>query len=279
MKTGKSRSRLPKGSTFLIYLGIVLVLLAFALPLLFVVNTALKTQGDFFVDPAGVTQTLQWSNIVDAWNTVDFGRYLINSVVYTLVCATVGTFASLLMAFPVARNFMRGSGAWNAVFVLGLFLPVALVTQFQMLLRLGLYDTQIGYMLLLSASVGIGPLLIVGYLRTFPLELDEAAAIDGVGYFRYLFTFVAPLSTPVLVTAFILQALTVWNEIILATVVFSDENKYPASLGLKAFQGQYASQWPLLASATIIVAIPIIVIYASLQRYFVAGALSGAFKG
>lgn len=186
---------------------------------------------------------------------------------------------SLLVAFPVARGYLKRSAVWNAVFVLGLFLPIALITQFQMILRLGLYDTPLGYVLFMAASVGVTPLLIASYLRSVPLELDEAAALDGVGYFRFLFTFIVPLARPVLVTAFILQSLTVWNEIILASVVFSDSEKYPASIGLLSFQGQYSTQWPLLASATLIVAAPIVLMYFVLQRYLVAGALNGAFKG
>ena len=268
-----------RGKTFAIYVGIALVLAGFAFPLLFVINTALKTQAAFYVNPSGITTTIQLSNFWDAFTQVDFSRYLLNSVLYTVCSATIGTFVSLMVAFPVARKFLRRSSLWNIVFILALFLPAALVTQFQLMLRLGLYNTPYGYILLLSSAVGISPLLIVSYLRSVPVELDEAAAIDGIGYFRYLFRFVVPLTSPVLVTCFILQALGVWNEIILATVMFSDSNNFPASLGLLQFQGLYSSEWPLLAAATLIVAFPIIVLYASLQRFFVAGALDGAFKG
>ncbi|MBC7518572.1 MAG: carbohydrate ABC transporter permease [Microbacteriaceae bacterium] len=268
-----------RGAKVAILVGITLVLIGFAFPLLFIVNTALKTQAGFYADPSGITTTLEFGNFVDAFTQVDFARFLLNSALYTLVSASVGTVASLLVAFPVARGFLKRSSVWNIVFILALFLPIALVTQFQLLLRLGLYNSQLGYILLLASAVGISPLLIVSYLRSFPIELDEAAAIDGVGYFRYLATFVVPLTSPVLITCFILQALGVWNEIILATVIFSDSDKYPAALGLHAFQGAYSSQWPLLAAATLIVGLPIVVLYASLQRFFVAGALTGAFKG
>ena len=268
-----------RGAKVAVYVGITLVLVGFAFPLLFILNTSLKTQAGFYANPSGLTDTLEFGNFVAAFTQVDFARFLLNSALYTLISASVGTVASLLVAFPVARNFLKRSPLWNIVFILALFLPIALVTQFQLLLRLGLYNSQFGYILLLSSAVGISPLLIVSYLRSLPIELDEAAAIDGVGYFRYLITFVAPLTSPVLVTCFILQALGVWNEIILATVIFSDSSKYPASLGLHTFQGAYSSQWPLLAAATLIVAFPIVVLYASLQKFFVAGALNGAFKG
>jgi len=123
-----------------------------------------------------------------------------------------------------------------------LFLPNALVTQFQLVLRMNLYDTRLGYILMMAAGIGVGPLLISGYVKSVPVELDEAAALDGVGYLRYLFGFLPHLPKPVLSTVFILQAIGVWNDIILATILLPDQAKSPVSLGLFAFQGTYTSQ-------------------------------------
>jgi len=271
--------RTPRAVKVGLAAGTFFVLFAFAFPVAYVLNTALKSQQDYFSNISGLTTTFAFSNFLDAFAQVDFGRYLLNSAGYTLTAATIGTALSLLVAFPISRRLMRGSAVWNGVFVLMLFLPITLVAQYQMLIQLGLYNSPIGYGLLLTASVGISPLLITGYLRSIPLEMDESAALDGVGYFRYLFTFIVRLAMPALVTAFILQALASWNEVILATVILAERQYYPAAVGLLAFSTQYAVNWPLLSAATIIVALPIIVLYASLQRYFIGGALNGAFKG
>jgi raffinose/stachyose/melibiose transport system permease protein len=103
--------------------------------------------------------------------------------------------------------------------------------------------------------------------------------MDGIGYWRYLFTFVVPLARPAIATIFILQAIGVWNDIILATILLPDQSKYPLTLGLFAFKGTYTSQWSLLASATIIVAAPLLVAYLFLQRYLVASVVGGSVKG
>jgi raffinose/stachyose/melibiose transport system permease protein len=178
----------------------------------------------------------------------------------------------------VARGYLAGSRWWNLGFALLLFLPNAIITQFQLLLRLGLYNTQLGYILILAAAVGVGPILLRGYMTSIPTELDEAAAIDGAGYWRYLWTFVLPLARPAVVTVFILQVIGVWNEIILATILLVDDGKLPISRGLLNFEGTYTSQYALLAAATLIVAAPLVVAYVFLQRYLVAG-LGGAVKG
>jgi raffinose/stachyose/melibiose transport system permease protein len=268
------RRRPPVGA----YLCVALVLMVFLFPLLYLLNTALKSNVEFLADPVGLVRDPHWSNFADAWNQGDFSAYILNSVLYTVVGSLMGTLITLVMAFPVARGYIRGGRLWSVLFVLVLFLPNSLITQFQLVLRLGLYDNQLGYILLVGAGVGIGPLLFGGFVRSIPVELDESAALDGIGYWRYLFSFVLPLAKPALATVAILQAVWIWNEIILATVLLADPAKFPVTVGLYAFKGQYSNQWPLLAAATFIVAAPLIVGYVFIQRYLVNGVL-GAVKG
>lgn len=266
--------RAPVGA----YLCALILMVVFLFPLLYLLNTALKSQAEFVANPVGLVTDPQWGNFATAWAKGDFGAYILNSVLYTAAGSAIGTLLTLVLAFPVARGYVRGAKYWSIVFVLVLFLPNALITQFQLLLRLGLYDTQLGYILLVGVGVGVGPLLLSGFVRSIPRELDEAAAMDGVGYWRYLFTFILPLARPALVTVFILQAVWIWNEIILATVLLADPTKFPVTVGLYAFKGTYGNQWPLLAAATFIVAAPLIVGYIFIQRYLVNGVV-GAVKG
>lgn len=270
----RRRRRRPIGA----YICALILMVVFLFPLLYLLNTALKSQAEFVANPVGIVSNPQWGNFATAWEKGDFGAYILNSVLYTAAGSAIGTLLTLVLAFPVARGYVRGAKYWSIVFVLVLFLPNALITQFQLLLRLGLYDTQLGYILLVGVGVGVGPLLLSGFVKSIPRELDEAAAMDGVGYWRYLFTFILPLARPALVTVFILQAVWIWNEIILATVLLADPTKFPVTVGLYAFKGTYGNQWPLLAAATFIVAAPLIVGYIFIQRYLVNGVV-GAVKG
>ena len=260
------------------YLFVALLMVMFVYPLLYLLNTALKSTAEFVSDPVGMASSFEWGNFAEAWSKGNFGSYFFNTVLYTVAGAGIGTLIALVMGFPVARGYIRGATFWNLLFVLVLFLPNALMTQFQLLLRLHLYNTQIGYILMVGVGVGIGPLLFSGFVTSIPKELDEAAALDGVGYWTYLFRFVFPLAKPALATVFILQAVWIWNEIILATVLFSDQAKFPISAGLFAFKGTYSNNWPLLAAATLIVAAPLVLGYVFIQRYLVNGVL-GAVKG
>ena len=270
----RRRRRYPIGA----YVCVALLLIVFVFPILYLLNTALKSNAEFVSDPVGIVSDPQWGNFLQAWNQGNFGAYILNSVLYTVVGSVMGTVISVVLAFPVSRGYIKGGRFWSVLFVLVLFLPNALITQFQLLLRLGLYDNQLGYILMVGVGVGVGPLLYSGFVKSIPRELDEAAAIDGVGYWRYLISFVIPLSKPALSTILILQAVWIWNEIILATVLLADPTKFPVTVGLYAFKGTYSNQWPLLAAATFIVAAPLIIGYIFIQRYLVSGVL-GAVKG
>ena len=164
------------------------------------------------------------------------------------------------------------------LFVIALFLPVALIPQFQLILNLGLYNTQIGYILLYLVNP-IGIIILVNFIKTIPKELDEAAALDGCGYFRFVISMVFPLIKPAIATITVLHAIGIWNEIILPTIYLSNQDYYPITRGLIVFQGVYGSNWPTLAAAVLLLALPMIILFLFLQRYIISGMTAGAVKG
>lgn len=272
-------SRRPTMGKAVLYVLMGVVVLMYLYPLLFLLSTALKSNNEFITNPTGIVTHPKLGNFATAWQKGNFGGYVLNSVLYTFTAAGLGTVISLAVGFPVSRGYLKHTRIWNGLFAAMLFLPNTLVTVFQLALRMHLYDTRLGYILIMASGVGVGPLLIAGYVKSVPKELDEAAALDGISYLRYLFTFLPPLLKPVLSTVFILQAIGVWNDIILATILLPDQNKSPVTLGLFAFKGTYTSEWSLLAAATLIVAAPLLVVYVFLQRFLVASVVGGAVKG
>lgn len=274
--SAKTRRRF---SPFMImtYAILLVVTVVYIFPLLYLLNVALKTNSDFINDPTNLTTTFQISNFGDAWVKGNFTTYMLNTLFYTAGSTLLHVTFSLMAAYPISRGYVKWSGFFFSFFLASLFLPNGLIPQFQLMLALGLYNNQIGY-ILLSSAVGLGPLLIIGYLKTVPKELDEAAAIDGCGYFRFLFTIIAPLVKPVLVTVAILHSIGVWNDIIGPTIYLTNRNYYPIALGLYSFRGQFSTDWTLLAAGTTIAVIPLILLYLFFQKYFIDGAIAGAVK-
>ena len=247
-------------------------------PLLMLVNTALKTGPEFAKDPVGITRSFSVGNFTEAWDKADFPRYLFNTVLYATIATTTYLAAALPLSVAIARRHVRGWNVLYLLFVIALFLPIALIPQFQLLLNLRLYNTQFGYILLFLTNP-IGVLILVGYIRTIPRELDEAAALEGSGYLRYLVRIILPLTKPALATVAILHAIGIWNELVLASIYLTKEAYYPVTRGLIVFTGIYGNDWPLLAAAVLMLAAPMIVLYLFLQRYIIGGFTAGSLRG
>lgn len=259
-----------------------LILLIFAVlylgPLLMLVSTAFKTLPEFFRDATGLPTTLNFDNFVEAWNLANFPTYLLNSVIYTVVATTLFVLTSVFVAFPIARNYFRGSKAMLTLYVIALFLPPALIPQFQLILNLGLYNTRLGYILLFLINP-IGIIILVNYIKAIPKELDESAAMDGCGYFRFVWQIILPLIRPAVATVIVLHAIGIWNELILATIYLTNQRLYPITRGLIVFEGVYGSNWPALAAAVLMLTIPMVILFMFLQRYIIAGLTEGSVKG
>lgn len=258
------------------------VLIFFAIiylgPLLMLVNTAFKTLPDFMKDATSLATGLNFGNFAEAWEKANFPRYLTNSLIYTASSTIVYLATAVFLAFPIARGYVKGAGFILALFVIALFLPPALIPQFQLMLALGLYNNPIGYILLFTINP-IGIVILVNYVKTVPKELDEAAALDGCGYFRFITTILFPLIRPAVATVAVLHAIGIWNELILPTIYLTNQDYYPITRGMIVFQGVYGSDWPTLAAAVLIMTLPMVLIFLLLQRYIVSGLTQGAVKG
>ncbi len=263
-------------------IGSYVVLLIFAViylgPLLMLVNTSLKTLPEFMKNATSLPSTLHFKNFVEAWNRANFPRYLTNTLIYTLSATAIYIAMAVFVAFPISRGYVKGAKFLLTLFVIALFLPVALIPQFQLMLALGLYNNPIGYIMLFLVNP-IGIVILVNYIKTLPKELDEAAAIDGCSYFRFVTTVIFPLIQPAVATVAVLHAIGIWNELILPTIYLTNKDYYPITRGMIVFQGVYGSNWPTLAAAVLIMTLPMVIIFLTLQRYIVSGLTQGAVKG
>jgi raffinose/stachyose/melibiose transport system permease protein len=203
---------------------------------------------------------------------------MLNSLLYTAIATAIFVFTSVFVAFPIARGLVRGAGALLSMYVVALFLPPALIPQFQLILNMGLYNTRTGYILLFLVNA-IGMIILVNYIKSIPRELDESAAVDGCGYFRFVWSVILPLIRPAVATVTVLHAIGIWNEIILPTIYLTRSELYPITRGLIVFEGQYGSDWPALAAAVLMLMLPMLILFMVLQRQIIGGLTSGAVKG
>jgi len=260
------------------YVFLLVVALIYIGPLWMLVSTSLKTLPEFFRNATGLPEALNFQNFADAWRLANFPGYMLNSVIYTVVATTIFVITSVFLAFPIARGYGRYSKWILTLYVIALFLPPALIPQFQLILNLGLYNSRIGYIMLFLINP-IGVVILVNYIKSIPKELDESAAMDGCGYVRFILMIVLPLIRPAVATVTVLHAIGIWNELILPTIYLTNDDLYPITRGLIVFEGVYGSNWPALAAAVLMLMIPMLILFMFLQRYIIAGLTEGSVKG
>ncbi len=249
-------------------------------PVLGILSTALGTPGDSagFHLPSG----LHFSNFSDAWTQGHFSSYLRSSAIVAVSVVSVSTVLSILSGYAFGLMRFRFSGVLFYVFLLGLMVPTEaiIVPLYYDMRDLHLTNTYWGLILpQIATSVAFGTYWMRTYFRSVPRSLVEAARIDGASSWFTLWRVLLPLARPAVLTMTVLLFMWTWNEFLLALVMVSDEDLRTAPLGLSFFQGRNSSDLSLMAAGSVIVALPVIVLYVFLQRHFIRGMLSGAVKG
>lgn len=267
-----------KSLRIVVYILVGLLALVYLVPILVMVNTSLKTPSEFMVDPSSLAKGFFIENYLEAWEAANFATYIGNTILYTVISTLVYILLVVFVAFPLSRGYVKGAQWLYLLYVVALFLPNNLIPQFQLMLRLKLYNTQLGY-ILLTLTGGLGVLILVSYIKSIPKELDEAAVIDGCGYFQYVLQIILPLVKPALATVALLQAIGIWNDLINPMIYLTSKAFYPVTRGLMVFYGQFGTAWTQLSAATLIMVAPLILLFIFLQRFIIEGALYGSIKG
>jgi raffinose/stachyose/melibiose transport system permease protein len=270
------RPRLVSG----IAMGLLIIIL-FLLPVLYAVMIAFETPHHFLLSPTTPGHPVL-GNFGQAWNSADLGPELINTVIYSVAAAFLSTLLGLLIAYPIGRRLIRGASSLYALLMIGLFLPFSVIPLYAEARSLHLYDSRIGYIILhVEPGMPLAVLLLVAFVSAIPVELDEAAWMEGAGYLHYLWRVVIPLTRPALIIAFLYGMLGVWNDIIGPLVLLADSSLFPVTRGIFVFAGSTAgtSQLPYLGAAIVIVSLPVVVLFAASQRQLIRARFTGSVKG
>ena len=261
----------------LMLVGAVVILV----PFFWMVSTSLKPSDEVF------SATIEWlphhwefANYPTALSAAPFGRFLFNSSLVAIVetCGVLAT--SALAAYAFARLQFPGRDAIFLLCLATMMIPtqVTMIPTYIVMSWLGWLNTY--FALTIPRIVAVfGTFLLRQFFMSIPIELEEAARVDGCGRLRVLVQIILPLSTPALATLAIFTFTGSWNEFFWPLIVTSSTSMRTLQLGLAFFKDQYYVQWPLLMAATLMVSLPILIVYLALQRYFTAGIVMTGLKG
>jgi multiple sugar transport system permease protein len=201
-----------------------------------------------------------------------FSRWLLNSAIVALCVTLLNLLFNSMAGYALARIPFPGNRLWFFVILIVLMIPgqVTLLPKFLILKSFGWLNTYQG--LIVPAAINATFIFMMRqFFLNFPKELEEAAALDGLGRFETFFWIVLPLAKPALAAQTIFVFMGAWNEFLMPLVVLSDPEMFTLPLGLNAFKGQYISYWNYIMAASMLFTLPAIVLYASFNRYFIQG--------
>lgn len=284
----------------LLHFFLILMALAWLLPLAFAVYTSLRPREE--TDRLGyvsLPETLNFDNWFAAWDQAEMVRYFINTLIIVIPAVFIVLFLATMMAFAISRYSWKLNLTFLLLFTAANLLPpqVIITPLYRIYLRLWLpdnfvfdgfpttnglfYGEYIGLIAINAAfQLGFCTFVLSNYMKTVPKEINEAAIVDGASVWKTYRSVILPLTRPALAALAVLQVTWVYNDFFWATVLMAGRGPMmPITSALNQLRGQYFTDFNLLASGAIIVAIPTLIVFFALQRYFISGLTLGSTKG
>nr|WP_305136818.1 carbohydrate ABC transporter permease [uncultured Schaedlerella sp.] len=263
------------------YLFLISMAAVFILPMVFTLLASLKDNRTIFSDPFGLPEVFRFENYITAWREANMSRYFINSILISLATVVVLAFVCSMAAFVISRFRFKASKALLMFFMVGMMIPMhtILVPVAYMIGMMNMKNNLVVLVLLYVAfNIPFSVMVLSNFMNGISASLEEAAIIDGAGYFQIYWNVAMPLSIPAISTISIFNFLAAWNNVLFPLLFINDKKLKPIALGLLNFSGERGSDYgPMMAAIAITVFIPLL-IYLLFQEKVESGLTAGAVK-
>lgn len=276
--TFTARKRIGSAVTSIVMIAISLV---YAVPLWYIVINTFKTIADMNVNPLGLPNDWTFDNYINAFKTVPILRSLWNTVIVTFFGVAIQVIVGALAAYGMILRKSRFTSAVGAVLMVAFVVPAqsTLIPLYRMEAGVHLVNTLAGLVLIYLGGAVFCYFLIVGYMRSLPFELIEAARIDGAGPLRIFWNIVMPLIKPILTTVIVFQTMGTWNDFMNANVFISSFELRTIVLQVYNAVGQFSTDWPSFMTITVLALLPVFIFFIFCQKWIVSGLVAGSVKG
>lgn len=286
MDNKKSRPELQSKNyvkEFFVYGFLIIWAVINLFPIYWMFTFSLKSNDEIFGENIiGLPRHWLWSNYSKAVQVGNIFRCFLNSALIAIITIVIVMVVALMATFALTRFVWKGRKMMNDFFMLGLTIPIhaSIVPIYVSLSRLHLLSTYSALIIPYSAfSLAMAILVCTGFMEAIPMELDEAACIDGCGTWRIFFTVITPLMKPAVATVSIYTFLQCWNELMFANIFISDKAHKTLPVGVQALSGQYLTEWGPIGAAMVLATFPMLLAYiflsGKIQDSFIAGAVKG----
>jgi len=278
MMAGSKRNKLMQviAKNIIAWMASMLVIV----PLCLIVLNAFKSNGEALTMTIDLPRKWVFSNFAVVIEKGKLLRSFLNSMLYSCLATAITVFFGSMAAYVFSRRRSKGVAAVYMYVILGMVIPVNYVSLMKVMQVTGLNNTMIGIVLLYAAlQTPFTIFLIYGFVSKIPVELDEAALLDGCTAFQLYIRIIFPMLKSAVVTAAVLCFLNTWNEFIMPLYFLNSSNKWPMTLAIYNFFGQFEMNWNLICADVILTCLPVIIMYLLGQKYIVGGQTAGAVKG
>ena len=270
-------------TTAIIQVIMTIALVVFLAPILIIINYSFKTQKELYLNsPLSLPEKLNFENYVNAFKKLDLATTFSNTFLYTAISVVILALLCGTTAWAIARCKKKFFKFAYIYFVIGILIPyqALFLPIYTIGYKLHLTNTRFGIIFMYVATgVSFGVFLMTSFMSTVPLELEEAARIDGCSVFRTYFSVVLPLLKPAMATLIIMQAFQIWNDYLLASLYVSKKELKTLTVAIQSLFSAQSSDYTTAMAAIVISVLPIAILFLSLQKYFIKGMTVGAVKG
>ncbi len=277
----KVKSTNYKINRCLLYAVLLLLTVIMLVPFAWMVSASLKLDKDVFVFPIQwIPESPRWRNYLDIWVKIPLMKFVTNTVKITLIVTFLQLLTSSFAAYAFAKLRFKYRNTLFMAYIATIAVPwqVYMVPQFMMMRNFGLNDSHLA-IIFLQAFSAFGVFMMRQFYQGIPDELCEAARIDGMTEYQIYSRIMLPLSKPALSTLMIFTFVNTWNDFLGPLIYLKTEAKKTLQLGLKMFISQYSSEYGLIMAASVLSLIPVLIVFLSVQRYFVEGVAATGVKG
>lgn len=264
------------------YIFLILVFIFSAGPIVIIFFNSLKSSAELGRNPLGFPSTLTWSNYIDAWVQGDFSTTVPNTIILVGITVIGTMILSSLAAYSLAKLRLPGANALTMYFLIVSSLPLQLflVPLFYLWRILGLINSLFGLSLIyIGINCSFAIFLLRSYMVQIPSDFEDAARVDGASEMQVFIRVVLPLSWPSFLTTGLVVGLSVWNEFMLANVFLTDPDLYTVVTSYYNFQTKFSRDWGLTSAASVMMILPVLILFILMQRKFIEGLTQGGLKG
>jgi multiple sugar transport system permease protein len=269
------------GKLAAIYVTVILITIVMLLPFAWMLSASLKLSSEVFVFPIEwIPSNPQWQNYVDIWTKIPLALFIYNTSKLTIIVTLLQLFTSSFAAYAFAKLNFPYKNALFLGYIATIAMPwqVYMVPQFLLMREFGLNNTHLA-LICLQAFTAFGVFLMRQFYMSIPTELCEAARIDGMNEYQIWAKIMLPLSKPALSTLTIFTFVTTWNDFLGPMIYLTKTELKTIQIGLRMFISQYSAEYGLIMAASVVALIPVLIVFLSLQRFFVEGVASSGLKG